>query len=139
MLVNIDPGDSRPLYRQIVDEVRRALVAGELRPDDPLPSVRDLAAQLVINPRTVRQAYGELEQEGVIYVKRGLGTFVAPGVHLGMEERRAVARRVAKRALLEARRSGFGAMELMRTIAELAEEEEEASVSAGTGNVREDE
>ena len=76
--VNLDPRDARPLYLQILDEVRRALVVGALRAEDPLPSVRELASQLVVNPRTVLQAYRELEREGVIYVRRGQGTFVAP-------------------------------------------------------------
>ena len=83
MLVNLDPHDGRPLYLQIMDEVRRAIVVGTLRGEDPLPSVRELAAELVINPRTVSQAYGELEREGVIYVRRGQGTFVSPTVRRG--------------------------------------------------------
>jgi DNA-binding transcriptional MocR family regulator len=71
MLVTLDPRDERPLYLQIVDQVRRALLDGTLRAEDPLPSVRELAGQLVVNPRTVSQAYRELEGEGVIYVRRG--------------------------------------------------------------------
>src|SRR5919107_2641749 len=104
LVVNLDASDARPLYLQIMDEVRRALVTGTLRPEDPVPSVRELASQLVINPRTVLQAYQELEREGVLYVRRGQGTFVAPDVR---PDRRVVAHDVAKRALLEARRSGL--------------------------------
>ena len=78
--VNLDPRDPRPLYLQIMDEVRRALVVGTLRAEDPMPSVRELASQLVVNPRTVSQAYQELEREGVLYVRRGQGTFVSPDV-----------------------------------------------------------
>src|SRR5687767_15869015 len=103
MLVNLDVSDARPLYLQIMDEVRRALVVGTLRAEDPVPSVRELAAQLVVNPRTVLQAYRELEREGVLYVRRGQGTFVAPDVHA---DRHRLARDVAKRTLLEARRNG---------------------------------
>ena len=106
-----------------MDEVRRALVAGTLRAEDPMPSVRDLASQLVVNPRTVSQAYGELEREGVLYVRRGQGTFVAPDVRA---DRRGLARDVAKRAVLEARRSGLGAEELIKAIRRVAAEEEEA-------------
>jgi GntR family transcriptional regulator len=73
MLVNLDTGDARPLYLQIMDEVRRALVVGTLKPEDAVPSVRELAAELVVNPRTVLQAYRELEREGVLYVRRGQG------------------------------------------------------------------
>ena len=75
MVVNVDPRDARPLYLQIMDEVRRSLVIGSLKPEDPVPSVRELASELVVNPRTVLQAYRELEREGVLYVRRGQGTF----------------------------------------------------------------
>jgi GntR family transcriptional regulator len=122
MLVNLDPRDARPLYLQIMDEVRRALVVGALRAEDPLPSVRELASQLVVNPRTVSQAYQELEREGVLYVRRGQGTFVAPDVRA---DRARLTRDVAKRALLEARRNGLGVDELIKTIRKVAAEEEE--------------
>jgi GntR family transcriptional regulator len=121
MLVNLDPTDARPLYLQIMDEVRRALVIGTLNPEDPLPSVRELASQLVVNPRTVSQAYGELERERILYVRRGQGTFVAPGAR---PDRRGLAREVAKRALLDARRHGLGVEDLIITIRELADDEE---------------
>jgi len=76
IIFHIDPADSRPIYLQIMDEVRRAVVVGTLGPDSPLPSVRQLAADLRVNPNTVQQAYRELEREGLIYVRRGQGTFV---------------------------------------------------------------
>lgn len=135
MLVNLDPRDARPLYLQIMDEVRRALVVGTLRPEDPLPSVRELAAELLVNPRTVSQAYRELEREGVVHVRRGQGTFVSPGARTDDAERRALARAVAKRALLEARRNGLGVEELLTTIREVAADEEgEPSTSAAAAN-----
>src|SRR3954469_14040255 len=99
-----------------MDEVRRALVVGALQPEDPLPSVRELAAELVVNPRTVSQAYQELERDGVVYVRRGQGTFVASTGANHDTERGELARGLAKRALLDARRSGIGADELARTI-----------------------
>jgi GntR family transcriptional regulator len=139
MLVNLDPHDARPLYLQIMDEVRRALVVGTLRPDDPLPSVRELAADLVVNPRTVSQAYQELEREGIVYVRRGQGTFVAPDVRSGMEERLALGREVARRALLDARRSGLGAEDLMMFIREVAAGEEEQPSPAASVATRGDE
>ncbi len=138
MLISLDPRDARPLYLQIVDEVRRALVVGTLRAEDPLPSVRELAAQLVVNPRTVSQAYGELEREGVVYVRRGQGTFVSPDAQPNRKERRALAREVALRALREARRSGLGVEELVKTLRELAAEEGEpcrvAAAAEGGGD-----
>lgn len=125
MLVNLDPQDARPLYLQIMDEVRRAIVVGTLKAEDPLPSVRELAGELVVNPRTVSQAYQELEREGVIYVRRGQGTFVSPTVKRSAGERRGLAMAVAKRALLEARRNGLSAEELVMSIQKLAAKEED--------------
>ncbi len=120
MLVTLDPRDERPLYMQIVDQVRRALLDGTLRAEDPLPSVRDLAGELVVNPRTVSQAYRELEGEGVIYVRRGQGTFVAPSIHPDRQKRRALVRGVAERALVDAQRNGLGVGELVTMIREVA-------------------
>jgi GntR family transcriptional regulator len=118
-----------------MDEVRRALVVGTLRPEDPMPSVRELSSQLVVNPRTVSQAYQELEREGVLYVRRGQGTFVSPDVRA---DRRVVAREVAKRALLEARRSGLGVEELIETIREVATEEVEEPLVPASSSKRGD-
>ena len=123
MLVAVDTRDGRPLYLQIMDEVRRAISVGTLRPEEPLPSVRELAAELVVNPRTVSQAYQELEREGVVYVRRGQGTFVSPTVGRKGAGRRNVAREVAKRALLEARRNYITSEELVTAIQEIAAEE----------------
>jgi GntR family transcriptional regulator len=134
LIVNLDPRDARPLYLQIMDEVRRALVVGTLRPEDPVPSVRELASQLVVNPRTVLQAYQELEREGVLYMKRGQGTFVASHARA---DRSALSRDVAKRALLDARRNGLGVQELIKTLRKVAaEQEEEPFTTASSGKQR---
>jgi GntR family transcriptional regulator len=130
MLVNLDTGDARPLYLQIMDEVRRALVVGTLKPEDPVPSVRELAAELVVNPRTVLQAYRELEREGVLYVRRGQGTFVASGAQPGRRERRELALGLARRALIEARRNGLGVEELITMIREVAADEGDSAAAA---------
>jgi GntR family transcriptional regulator len=129
MLVTLDPRDDRPLYLQIVDQVRRALLVGTLRAEDPLPSVRELAGELVVNPRTVSQAYRELEGAGLIYVRRGQGTFAAPTIHPERKERRALVRGVAERAVIEARRNGLAVEELVTMIWEVAEDEKEGSPS----------
>ena len=139
MLVNLDASDARPLYLQIMDEVRRALVVGALRPEDPVPSVRELAAELVVNPRTVSQAYRELEREGVLYVRRGQGTFVASDTRPDRREQQALARGVAKRALLEARRNGLGLEELLTTIREVAADEESEPGQSTSPSNRSDE
>src|SRR6185312_13714065 len=115
MLISLDPQYTTPIYIQIVDEVRRALVLGTLAPDGPLPSVRDLAVKLRVNPNTVSQAYRELERQGMVYVRRGQGTYASPG-HTDGIERRALAEGVARRALHDARRNGLGADELVDAI-----------------------
>ena len=130
MVVNIDPRDARPLYLQIMDEVRRALVVGSLKPEDPVPSVRELASELVVNPRTVLQAYRELEREGVLYVRRGQGTFVALNTQPAGDERRELGLAVARRALLEARRNGLGLEELFTMVREVAANENDLAAEA---------
>lgn len=128
MLIHIDEGDPRPIYQQIVDEVRRALVTGTLGAEDPLPSVRQLAGELRVNPNTVQQAYRELEREGIVYVRRGQGTFVADVPNGTARERRALSAAVAERALREAYRNGLGADELIEAI------QKAASSAARRGN-----
>ena len=122
MLIAINPSDSRPIYQQIMDEIRRALVVGTLAPDDPLPSVRQLAGELRINPNTVQQAYRELEREGVVHVKRGLGTFISQAL-AERAEREELARSVAGRALREAHRHGLSVDELIDAVRAAAREE----------------
>ena len=118
MLINLDTADERPLYQQIVDEVRRALVLGTLAAQDPLPSVRALATELRVNPNTVQQAYRELERAGIIYSRRGQGTFVADP---GTGERALLLRDVAERALKDARRYGIEPEELAEAVLRAAQ------------------
>lgn len=120
MHIAINTADPRPIYVQIMDEIRRAVVLGLLGAESALPSVRQLAVDLRVNPNTVAQAYRELERQGVVYVRRGQGTFVSPQVH-DDGERRALVRAVAERALLDAHRSGIGAEELVQAINDAAE------------------
>lgn len=132
MQVSINTADPRPIYLQIMDEIRRALVLGTLKPGDSLPSIRQLASELRVNPNTVAQAYSELEREGVAYVQRGRGTFISPDVEPGREERRALARDVAERALIDAHRNGLSAEELLSAIrAVAAGQDQDESAKAG--------
>lgn len=129
MRILIDPSDSRPIYVQIMDEVRGGLVRGVLGPDDAMPSVRELATELRVNPRTVSQAYAELERDGVVYVRRGKGTFVSPDVRPNERERPRLAREVARRAVTDARRNGLTREELMGALRELGAETDGAGVA----------
>lgn len=76
-MIHLNYRDSRPIYEQIRDELRKMIVTGALNPDDRLPSVRALAQQLAINPNTIQRAYNELENEGYIYSVPGKGSFAA--------------------------------------------------------------
>jgi GntR family transcriptional regulator len=122
MLFDIDAADPRPVYRQIVDEVRRCASVGVLKPGDALPAVRQLAADLKVNANTVQHAYRTLEQEGAVHVKRGLGTFVsAPAKDLPKgRQAAAVARQIAERMLREGFRHGLLASDLIAALEEIA-------------------
>ena len=78
-MIVLDYRDSRPLYQQVKDSLRRMMLTGLLEPDEKLPSVRSLATQLAINPNTIQRAYAELEAEGYIYSVAGRGSFVSAG------------------------------------------------------------
>jgi GntR family transcriptional regulator len=75
--MKIDPSSHVPIYLQIVAEIRAAIDAGVFRPGEMLPSLRALAADLRVNPNTAQRAYDELEREGVVVPRRGVGLFVA--------------------------------------------------------------
>ena len=75
-MVHLDYRDARPIYSQIVDGFREQIASGILQPEDRLPSVRELAAQLTINPNTIQRAYRELETQGWIATVPGKGCFV---------------------------------------------------------------
>ncbi|MEG0779768.1 MAG: GntR family transcriptional regulator [Oscillospiraceae bacterium] len=76
-MISLNYRDSRPIYEQIRDGLRKLIVTGALGADDKLPSVRALASQLAINPNTIQRAYNELEIEGYIYSVPGKGSFAA--------------------------------------------------------------
>ena len=80
-MIQLNYRDTRPFYQQIKDNVRQLVVSGALKKDEKLPSVRDMAASLAINPNTIQRAYRELESEGYIYTLTGKGTFVAEVDH----------------------------------------------------------
>lgn len=74
--MQIDPKDPTPIYRQIVAEIQSAIAAGVYRPGECLPSLRVLAVKIGVNPNTVQRAYDELEREGTLESRRGVGVFV---------------------------------------------------------------
>lgn len=121
MLVDIDTRDPRPVFQQIVDEIRRCVSVGILKTDEPLPAVRTLAVDLKVNANTVQHAYRTLEQDGDVYVKRGLGTFVsARSKEHGRVRPETIARQIAERMLREGFRHGLLASDLIAALQEIA-------------------
>ncbi len=113
MLDRIDARNPTPLYAQIASRVKLAIAAGELAAGEGLPSVRQLAAKLRINPATVVQAYRALESEGFVEMRQGAGTFVhelAPARKA--QERKSAARRLVRELITEGGRMGISPQEL---------------------------
>jgi len=104
-LFSIATGSSEPIYRQLVDQARRLIAGGQLAPGDAMPSVREIAQALALNPMTVSKAYGMLELEGALTRRRGLGMIVAdaPKNRHSAASRADLLRPTLERAALEAR------------------------------------
>lgn len=76
-MIILDYKDRRPIYEQVIEKLEELMLIGVLKENEPLPSVRNLAMELSINPNTIQRAYAELERRGCIYVVKGKGSFVA--------------------------------------------------------------
>jgi len=79
-MVKIDIRSRTPIYEQIIESIREMVVKGVLRPSDKLPSVREMAKDMTLNPNTVQKAYQELERQGLICTVRGRGTFICEDI-----------------------------------------------------------
>ncbi len=77
LFITISPSDPDPMYKQIADQIKDAIAGGTLSPADPLPSIREMAQTLKISAITIKRAYQDLEGEGFIITRAGLGSFVA--------------------------------------------------------------
>jgi len=104
-LFSIVTGSSEPIYRQLVEQVRRLVAGGQLAAGDELPSVREVASMLAVNPMTVSKAYSLLEAEGLLARRRGLGMVVAEqsSAQGSSRERAELLRPTLERAAREAR------------------------------------
>ncbi len=117
--LQVDPHSGVPVYRQMMDQVRYYVAAGTLRPGDQLPSVRELAQNLRVNPTTVVKAYTELQHEGVIELKQGKGAFIAAHApKMGEREKEAQLRRQARAFAVEAAQMGVPQAVLLRLLKE---------------------
>ena len=113
-----DPTSRVPIYRQLIDQVRQGIARGKLRPGVRLPSVRVLSRELVVNPNTVARAYTDLEREGMLHTRQGLGVFVAaPQAELSAAVRRERFAEALERFLTEAVHLGFDADDVIAAVA----------------------
>ena len=119
MEFSISPTAGVPIYQQLAEQICAGIARGRLRPDERLPSVRELSQSVVVNPNTVARAYTELEREGVLYTRPGLGVFVAAARQpLPLKERRERLVSILDRVLIDAARFGFTAPELFEFVEE---------------------
>ena len=121
MLLHISTQDGRPIYQQIVQQVKYLIAAEQVQPHEELPAVRVLAEQLLINPNTVARAYRELKTMGLVYKRPGAGTYVSDtGSPLSLRERRRILCGHLDALLAEARQMRFELEDVMALLKERA-------------------
>ena len=116
-MISLNYRDSRPIYEQIKDGLKKLMVSGALAADEKLPSVRALATQLSINPNTIQRAYNELEGEGSIYSVPGKGSFASGSMDADAARRKELLTRV-RELVTELRYLGVTDEELLAILKE---------------------
>lgn len=118
-MFELDLRSRKPIYEQLVDRLKQLIIKDLLKDDEKLPSVRELANQLTINPNTIQKAYRELESQGYIYSVKGKGSFVHPSKKLENEEELKKVREQLKKLLSEAIYLGMTVEEIEMLISEI--------------------
>ena len=114
MTFSIDPKSGVPFYRQIIEQTKFAIARGDLQPGDKLPTVRQLAVDLSVNPNTVVRAYREMEIEGVIETQQGSGTYVGrKNVEVDLLEHKRMLDQILTELLARAQSYGFTLEEVL--------------------------
>lgn len=109
--------DKMPIYLQIMDRIKMDIVTEKLKANDKLPSVREMAMSLKVNPNTLQRAYQELERLGIVYTQRGTGTFVAEKSNMIADLKQEMAKEVIDSFILRMKRLGFSEQEIIESIA----------------------
>ncbi len=123
MNIRLDHHSGEPIWRQIVEQIKYAIASGRCAPDEKLPSIRGLAGELKINPRTVVRAYEELAHMGLIVMRQGQGAFVTGrSSETRASTRRKVLLDLSRRLLAEGARLGATPDEIMEILKHAAEE-----------------
>jgi GntR family transcriptional regulator len=119
MFIKVDSTDGVPLYLQIAQEIKHSIAVGSVQAGDQLPSVRDIATQITVNPNTVAKAYRELESRGIVETRRGTGTFVSDETQtFSREERKKVIVKLIDKLLDEAMHLKISDEELGRLVSD---------------------
>ncbi|MDI6850702.1 MAG: GntR family transcriptional regulator [bacterium] len=116
---NFDP--NLPIYLQIMNFVKKLIVRGVLKPGDKVPSVRDMALFLGVNPNTVQKAYEELERDGTIFTKRGQGNFVNEDKSVAVKLKEAMVKEVIERYKKEMEELGISKEQILILLKEMLE------------------
>ena len=121
MHFHIDPNSSRPIIRQVIEQIQWQIVGGRIKPGDRLPSIRELAQQLEVNPTTVTRIYSELAAAGVVVLRQGQGAFVAETSTRLQRSADEVQRRMSELArtlVIEGLKQGLSKREIDEIVAE---------------------
>lgn len=117
-MITVDYKDKRPIYVQLVDNISQMALSGELKPDEQLPSVRQLAVSMGINPNTIARTYGELERKGVIYSVAGKGSFINSDLSFFAEEKLKKLEEKLRQSISDARKNGITKEKLLEIVGE---------------------
>jgi len=115
-IVDTQFNDKTPIYLQIMDIIKMDIVIGKLKLNDKLPSVREMAINLKVNPNTLQRSYQELERLGIVYTQRGTGTFVSHDNNMVDHLKQEMAKEVIDSFILRMKSLGFTANEIIKYV-----------------------
>lgn len=116
--MDLEFDDKMPIYLQIMDRIKMDIVTEKLKANDKLPSVREMAINLKVNPNTLQRAYQELERLRIVYTQRGMGTFVGERENMVDELKKQMAKEVIDSFILRMKRLGFTEREIIESISQ---------------------
>jgi GntR family transcriptional regulator len=115
-IMGIEFNDKTPIYLQIMDLIKMDIVTGKLKSRDKLPSVREMATNLKVNPNTLQRSYQELERLGIVYTQRGTGTFVGEEKSMVDDLKKEMAKEVIDSFILRMKSLGFTDNEIIKSV-----------------------
>ncbi|CAM4421096.1 MULTISPECIES: GntR family transcriptional regulator [Paenibacillus] len=116
--MTIEFDNNQPIYLQIMNYLKGEIITGKLKPGDKIPSVRELAAELQINPNTVQRTFQELEREEIVETRRGMGRYVTGREETIMKIKREMAQDILERFVRGMQELGFQSEEIVKAVAD---------------------